>query len=92
MPLTDSRISQPFFRSAEVCFIESASQVFVLHRFGPDRSRDSSRPKAAGAGLAGRPTLLSLADRDLFFQDRWVMAANGAPTPLAGVQPNLVAI
>jgi hypothetical protein len=41
--------------------------------------------KATDAGLAGRPTLLSLDDRDLVFQDRKVVAANGAPTPLAGV-------
>jgi hypothetical protein len=35
-------------------------------------------PQPSGAGLAGRPTLLSLADRDLVFQDRMVVAADGA--------------
>jgi hypothetical protein len=44
--------------------------------------------KTVGAGAAGSPTLLSLADRDLFFQDPKVVAARGAPTPRARVLMN----
>jgi hypothetical protein len=42
--------------------------------------------KPAGAGFAGRPTRLSLVDRDLVFQDRKVVAAGVAPTPPARIQ------
>src|SRR5262249_61576621 len=45
-------------------------------------SRDSLVVKAAGAGFAGSLTRVSLADRDLFFQDRYVVAADGAPTSI----------
>src|SRR5581483_6797575 len=34
--------------------------------------------KTVGTGLAGRRTLLSFVDRDLFFQGRGFVAANGA--------------
>lgn len=48
--------------------------------------------KAAGAGSAGGPTRLSLADRDLVCQDRKLLAALGAPAPSAHRQLNLAAV
>ena len=89
--LTHPLVSQPVFDPPKAA-LSKAHRRFCSAPLRADRSCDSSQPKAAGAGLAGRPTRFSLADRDLFFQDRRVVAANGAPTPLAFVQPNLAAI
>src|SRR5260221_1741870 len=48
--------------------------------------------KTAVAGSAGSPTHLSLVDRDLLFQYRKVVAADGAPTPPGRIEANLTAI
>jgi len=66
-----------FFQDRQVVAADGA-KGFFLHRSMPLTPRDSSETKTAGAGLAGRPTRLSLVDRDLFFQDRQVVAADGA--------------
>ncbi len=57
---------------------------FCFFRSTPMRPATRAALRATPARSAGSPTRLSLADRDLVFQDHHHLAANGAPAPFAG--------